>query len=45
MPLLWGHMPVSSAARLAEQVGLVVKHWRNVTPSSASRCMAGVGTG
>ena len=43
MPFWCGHCPVSSAARLGEQVGAALKAWRKSTPSAASRWMFGVG--
>ena len=45
MPALCGACPVSSAARLGEQVGAAEKAFVKSTPSSANRCRRGVGTG
>ena len=44
MPLLWQYWPVSSDARLPEQVGAAQKALRKSTPWSASSWMFGVGT-
>ena len=44
MPLTCGYWPVTSDARLPEQVAAVANARRKSTPSSASRWIAGVGT-
>ena len=42
MPFACGQRPVSSAARLGEQVGAAANALRNSSPWSASRWMFGV---